>query len=85
MRTVTATQMARNAGEVLDAVATRGETVVVERNHAAIARIVPAEPARTLRQVLDAIHPMLTPSQAAGWLKASRARGFGEPVRDPWA
>ncbi len=85
MRTVTATQMARNAGEVLDAVAARGETVVVERNHAVIARIVPAEPARTLRQVLADIRPMLTPAQAAAWRKASRARGFVEPMRDPWA
>jgi antitoxin (DNA-binding transcriptional repressor) of toxin-antitoxin stability system len=85
MKTVTATQMARNAGEVLDAVATRGETVVVERHHAAIARIVPAEPTRTLRQVLDDMRPMLTASQAAAWLKASRARGLAEAVRDPWA
>jgi prevent-host-death family protein len=42
MRTVTATQAARNFADVLDAVESRGETFVVVRRGRAVARIEPA-------------------------------------------
>jgi prevent-host-death family protein len=42
MRTLTATQAARNFADVLDAVESRGETFVVVRRGRAVARIEPA-------------------------------------------
>jgi len=48
MQTVTATDLARNTRKIIDSVS-HGETVVVERNHAQVARIVPAEVTMTAR------------------------------------
>jgi prevent-host-death family protein len=84
MGTITATDLARNTREVLDAVASRRETIIVERNHIPIARIVPPEPAMTAAEALASWRPMLTPAQAIAWLKDSRDH-FDEAVRDPWA
>lgn len=85
MQTVSATDLARNTREILDKVASRGETVAVERNHTLIAQIVPPVRTMTASQALAGLQlPMLTPTQAAAWLKDSR-QDFGDAVRDPWA
>lgn len=83
MQTITATDLARNTRKILDAVAGRGETVLVERNHVAIARIVPPQPAMTASQALAGFQPLLTAGQAADWLRDSR-NTFDEAVADPW-
>jgi antitoxin (DNA-binding transcriptional repressor) of toxin-antitoxin stability system len=84
VHTISATDLARNTREILDRVATRGETVAVERNHALIVKIVPAEPTMTAAQALIGL-PLanLTPAQASSWLKDSQA-GFDETVLNPW-
>jgi antitoxin (DNA-binding transcriptional repressor) of toxin-antitoxin stability system len=85
MRTISATDLARNTRETLDKVASQGETVVIERNHTVIAQIVPPERTMTASQALAGLGlPMLTPKQAAAWLEGSKD-GFDETVRDPWA
>lgn len=84
MQTISATDLARNTRKVLDAVAGQGETVLVERNHVAIARIVPPEPTLSASQALAGFQPLLTPQQAAGWLRDSR-NAFDEGLVDPWA
>jgi antitoxin (DNA-binding transcriptional repressor) of toxin-antitoxin stability system len=84
MQTISATDLARNTREILDRVASRGETVAVERNRTTIARIVPAERTMTAAQALAGLQVMLTPEQAAAWLKDSKEH-FDEAVRDPWA
>jgi antitoxin (DNA-binding transcriptional repressor) of toxin-antitoxin stability system len=83
MQTISATDLARNTREILDGVASRGETVAVERNRVTIARIVPPERTMTAAQALAGLQPMLTPNQADAWLKDSR-QNFDETVRDPW-
>lgn len=83
MQTITATDLARNTRKILDAVAGQGETVLVERNHVTIARIVPPQPAMTASQALAGFQPLLTPKQAAGWLRDSR-NAFDEELADPW-
>ena len=53
MQTISATDLARNTREILDKVASRGETVVIERNHTMIAQIMPPPPgSRTARATL---------------------------------
>lgn len=84
MQIVTATDLARHTGKILDAVASGRETVLVERNHVAVARIMPAEATMTAAQALANWRPMLHPGQGRVWLDAGRA-GFDETVRDPWA
>jgi len=83
-RRITATKLARSTREVLDGVATRGDVVIVERNRTPIARIAPPEPTMTAAQALAGLRPVLTPRQAADWLRDSRG-AFDEDVRDPWA
>jgi hypothetical protein len=57
--------------------------VVIERNHTVIAQIVPPERIMTASQALAGLGlPMLTPKQAAAWLKDSKD-DFDETVRDP--
>lgn len=84
MEIITATDLARKTREVLDTVARDRETVLVERNHITIARIVPPEPTMTVAQALAMIQPMLTTHQGKRWQKDARGN-FDEKLRDPWA
>ncbi|MSQ76619.1 MAG: type II toxin-antitoxin system Phd/YefM family antitoxin [Rhodoferax sp.] len=85
MQTISATELARNTREILDRVATRGETVTIERNHTMIAQIMPPQKAMTAAQALAGLtFPILTPQQAGSWLQDSKD-GLGDTVRDPWA
>lgn len=85
MQTISATDLARNTREILDKVASRGETVIIERNHTTIAQIMPPPQTMTVAQALAGLtFPLLTPAQATAWLKDSEG-DFGDGVRDPWA
>lgn len=85
MQTITATELARNTREILDKVASRGETVVIERNHTMVAQIMPPQQTMTASQALAGLTlPVLTLAQATAWLKDSKG-DFGDGVRDPWA
>lgn len=52
MQTISATDLARNTREILDKVASRGETVIIERNHTTIAQIMPPLQTMTASQAL---------------------------------
>ena len=84
MQTISATDLARHTRQILDAVASRGETVVIERNNVMIARIMPSEVSMTAAQALAGLRPMLTPRQAAAWQQDIHG-DFDETPRDPWA
>ena len=85
MQVITATDLARNTREILDKVASQGETLAIERNHTMIARIMPPQRTMTASQALAGLAlPTLTPTQAANWLKDSKS-DFGDAVLDPWA
>jgi antitoxin (DNA-binding transcriptional repressor) of toxin-antitoxin stability system len=84
MQTISATELARNTSQVLNQVATNGETVAVERNRTIIAEIIPPARTMTAAQALDGLGTHLTPKQGARWLRDSRAK-FDQTVRDPWA
>ena len=89
MQTITATELARNTRAILDTVASRGETVAIERNHTTIAQIMPPPRTMTAAQALAGLalpglaSAIFTPTQANAWLKDSKD-GFGDAVRDPW-
>ena len=84
MQTITATDLARQTRQILDAVARDGETVIIERNHLPVARLMPPEPVMTAAQALADLPTRFTPQQAKAWLDESRG-AFEETVRDPWA
>ena len=85
MQTISATDLARNTREILDKVAIRGESVIIERNHAMIAQIIPLPQTMTATQALGVLMlPMLASAQPSAWLRDSKG-DFGDGVRDPWA
>ncbi|MDN7697659.1 type II toxin-antitoxin system Phd/YefM family antitoxin [Burkholderia semiarida] len=84
MVTITATELARHTRQILDQVAQRRETIVVERNQTVIARLVPAEPVMDAAQALEGLSASFDAEDAARWLRDSRS-GFEDGVRDPWA
>jgi hypothetical protein len=85
MPTISATDLARNTREILNQIASHGETMDVERNHVVVARIIPSEPTMTAAQAFAGLSlPILTPKQATAWLKDSKSK-FSETVNDPWA
>jgi antitoxin (DNA-binding transcriptional repressor) of toxin-antitoxin stability system len=85
METISATDLARNTRKILDKVASRGETVVIERNHTLIAKIGPPDQLMSASQVLAGIiFPVLTLKQSTAWVKDSKG-AFSDVIGDPWA
>ena len=83
MDTISATDLARNTREILDKVASRGESVAVVRNHTMVGKIVPPERIMTAAQAFAGLRfPMLTSQQAVSWLKKSKM-DFDEKVCAP--
>ncbi len=82
MRTISATRLARNTGEILDLVADRGEVVIVERNRAAIVQITAPKRSMTAAQALPGLEPVLSQHKAIAWLNDS-SDAFDESVTDP--
>lgn len=88
MQTISATDLARNTREILDRVASLGETVGIERNQVMIAQIMPPNRSMTAAQALAGL-PLrsisrLMVAQAAAWLADSKAE-FSDVLRDPRA
>jgi antitoxin (DNA-binding transcriptional repressor) of toxin-antitoxin stability system len=85
MESVTATDLARNTREILEKVATHGQTVMVERNNMVVAQIGPPQKMMTVRQALSGLMsaPTLSVSQANSWLMDSKGV-FEEGVQNPW-
>jgi antitoxin (DNA-binding transcriptional repressor) of toxin-antitoxin stability system len=86
MRTITATELARNLREVLDRLARDGEEVIVERNQRQVARLVPGPAHQTALEALGDLYRTLDEEAAAGWLEDARLpETLDEELRDPWA
>ena len=90
MKTISATELARNLRRVLDRLVAEDEEIVIERNHEQIARLV-AGPGRqnALEAMADVYHTLPddvaatceTDARGNRWKRNKVARG----VRDPWA
>lgn len=88
MRTITATELARNLRDVLDRLVAEGEEVVVERNHQQVARIIPGAPRQTALQAMGDLYRTLPEEAARDWAHDSRVpaeAGLEHELRDPWA
>ncbi len=89
MRTITATELARNLREVLDRLAIEGQEIIVERNNCQVARILPGPGHQTALEAMGDLYRTLPAGAGAGWLADSRdlpgAGALDDEVRDPWA
>jgi antitoxin (DNA-binding transcriptional repressor) of toxin-antitoxin stability system len=75
MLTISATELARNTREILNKVASYGETMAIERNHIVVAQIVPSEQTMTAAQAFAGLtFPKLTRKQGTAWLKDSKGK-----------
>ena len=89
MRTITATELARNLRQVLDRLAIETEELVIERNHRQIGRLVPFPARQTALEAMADLYRTLPEPAGSEWLQDSRAALAGETleqgVRAPWA
>ncbi len=90
MKTITATELARNLREVLDRLTVEGEEIVIERNHRQVARLVPGPGRLTALEAMADLYRTLSPDAGATWEADSAASGLKDErlprgVRDPWA
>lgn len=90
MKTITATELARNLRRVLDRLAIEGEEIVIERNREQVARLLPGRARQTALEAMADLYRTLPEEAAAKWEADSR-RGrwkgtrLDKGVRDPWA
>ena len=86
MKTITATELARNLRQVLDRLAIGGEEIEIERNHQRIARLVPGPGKQTAMEAMADLYRTLTPGAASGWAEAGKEMDerVEKGVRDPW-
>jgi len=90
VRTITATELARNLRRVLDRLAIEGEEIVIERNREQVARLLPGPARQTALEAMADLYRTLPENAATTWEADSR-RGrwkgsrLDKGVRDPWA
>jgi antitoxin (DNA-binding transcriptional repressor) of toxin-antitoxin stability system len=90
VKTITATELARNLRRVLDRLVIEGEEVVIERNREQIARLVPGPAQQTALEAMADLYRTLPPDAADTWEADSRkgrwkGSRLDKGVRDPWA
>lgn len=90
MKTITATELARNLSAVLDRLAAEGGELVIERNHRQVARLAAGPGRLTALEAMADLYRTLPDDAAVGWEAESRASGLkgsrlADGVRDPWA
>ena len=69
MKTITATELARNLRQILDRLVADGEEIVVERNHQRVARILPGPGRQTALEAMADLYRTLPDDAAAGWVE----------------
>ncbi len=86
MKTVSATEAARNFSRILDLLEHESEEIVVVRNNHPIAKLVPGAPRQTALQALADLYRTLPDREGAAWLADARRmdRRSRKQVRDPW-
>jgi antitoxin (DNA-binding transcriptional repressor) of toxin-antitoxin stability system len=89
LKTVTATELARNLSRVLDRLAIEGEEVVIERNGQEVARLLPGATRQSALEAMGDLYRTLPDSAGVSWEADSR-RGrwkgsrLDKGIRDPW-
>jgi PHD/YefM family antitoxin component YafN of YafNO toxin-antitoxin module len=86
MRTVTATEFARNFKAMIDSVEFKREELVIVRNNQEVARIIPGPATMTAMEAMADLYRTLPADAAAGWTEDARKSGgvLADEARDPW-
>lgn len=89
MKTITATELARNLSEILDRLTVEREEIVIERNQRQVARLVPGPGRLTALEAMSDLYRTLPEEAAETWEADSRATGLKgqrlpKGVRNPW-
>jgi len=86
MRTITATELARNLRQVLDSIISTHEEYIIERNQRQIARIIPGPGQQTALEALADLYRTLPEDAAEHWIKDSQCTTgpISEEIRNPW-
>ncbi len=89
MKTITATNLARNLRRVLDRLSVDGQDLVIERNRRQVARLVPGPARQTAIEALADLYRTLPPDTAAAWETDSRkglwkGSRLDKGIRNPW-
>ena len=85
MKTITATELARNFRQYLDQVEHQGEELVVVRNQHQVAKIVPGPVTMTAIEALADLYRTLPAAAGKNWLRDSRIGATAKELRDAWA
>lgn len=90
MKTITATDLARNLRRVLDRLVIEGEEIVIERNREQVARLLPGPARQTALEAMADLYRTLPEDAAATWEadgRKGRWKGsrLDKGIRDPWA
>ena len=85
MRTISATEAARNFSRVLDLLEHESEEIIVVRNKQPVAKLVPGAPRLTALEALADLYRTLPDKEGARWLGDSRRVERRRRMRDPWA
>jgi antitoxin (DNA-binding transcriptional repressor) of toxin-antitoxin stability system len=88
VKTITATELARNLSDVLDTLARDGSEVLIERNRKQVARLVPAPGRQNALEALADLYRTLPERAAEGWAEGTHGVLAGETLEvsgDPWA
>ena len=88
MKTITATELARNLRQVLDRMVADPEEIIIERNHRQIGRLIPGPGHQTALEAMSDLYRALPQKAGQDWLQDSRSSSGTETVeqgvRDPW-
>ena len=88
MRTITATELARNLRQVLDRLAVEQSEIVIERNHQPVGRLLPGAGRMTALEAMADLYQTIPETAGKDWLMDSRSTDLvnviSEEVRDPW-
>lgn len=90
MKSLTATEVARNFSQILDDLEESHEEVVIVRNHRMIARIIPEPEEQNALEVLGDLYRTLDDKTADALVEAMNLAREGQAgtldeLRDPWA
>ena len=87
MKTITATEAARNFSRVLDMLEHGSEEIVVLRNNHPVAKLIPGAPRMTALEALADLYRTLPDDEGSAWLKDAGKldQSLRRQVRDPWA
>ncbi len=87
MKSLTATEIARNFSRVLDALEHGGEEIIVLRNNAPIAKLVPGAQRMNAIEVLGDLHRTIDDAEGAAWIEDMQPADhlLVKETRDPWA